>query len=135
MPLFALTSTLVLMAAPRVLVLSHSSPPMMPAMQFNNSMVMIGKAAHSRSVRIVSLTPLDLVVEVDSEHVVDLAVDLAVVVALVVVVALEVALEVVVVDLEVVMVELVALMVELLFLLRIMLHPAQREAKSFTSAT
>ena len=54
-PLFVPMFMLVQMAAPRVLELSLSSPLMMLAMLFNNSMVMIGKVARSRFVKTASL--------------------------------------------------------------------------------
>lgn len=55
MLLFVPMSTLDPMVAPRALVLSLSSPLMMPVMPFNNSTAMTGKVAPSRFVRIVSL--------------------------------------------------------------------------------
>jgi hypothetical protein len=66
-PLFVPMFMLVQMAAPRVLELSLSSPLMMLAMLFNNSMVMTGKVARSRFVKTASLV-LDpvLAVVVDS---------------------------------------------------------------------
>jgi hypothetical protein len=54
-PLFVPMFMLVQMAAPRVLELSLSSPLMMLAMLFNNSMVMTGKVARSRFVKTASL--------------------------------------------------------------------------------
>ena len=47
-------SMLVLMAVQRVPASLLSNPPMTLAMLFSNSMVMIGKAAHWKSVKIVS---------------------------------------------------------------------------------
>lgn len=54
-PLFVPMFMLVQMAVPRVLELSLSSPLMMLAMLFNNSMVMTGKVARSRFVKTASL--------------------------------------------------------------------------------
>lgn len=53
-PLFVPMFMLVQMAVPRVLELSLSSPLMMLAMLFNNSMVMTGKVARSRFVKTAS---------------------------------------------------------------------------------
>ena len=76
----------------RALELSHSSLQMMLATPFNNSMVMTGKVAHSRFVRIVSLVQVDLVVlEVEVDLVVH--VEASVQVALVPVEGLEVVVE------------------------------------------
>jgi hypothetical protein len=54
-PLFVPMFMLVQMAVPRALELSLSSPLMMLAMLFNNSMVMTGKVARSRFVKTASL--------------------------------------------------------------------------------
>ena len=75
---FVLMSTLDPMVAPRDLVSSFSSPLMMLVTPSNNSMVTIGKDAHLKFARTVSLALLQEVSEVveASVPVVDLAEDL-----------------------------------------------------------
>ena len=68
---FALTYTSDPMVVLRGLALLLLSPQKMPAMPFNNSTAMIGKAAHSRSVKTASqVLALDLVAAVASVDVV-----------------------------------------------------------------
>ena len=112
---FVLMSILDPMVARRDLVLSLSNPQMMLVTPFNSSMVMTGKAAHSKFVRIVSL-----VLVLDSVDEVDLEVGVASEAVSVVVEASEV-VEDLVVALEVVE-ALVAVMGELLVLVS-MLEP------------
>jgi hypothetical protein len=121
-----------------------SNPLMMLAMPFNNSMVMTGRAAHSRFVKIASLAlVLDSVDEEASELVVVvvLEVDSVVVEALAVAEALVVASEVVEASVAV----LEELLVAAVSMLELLLHHptpsltmlllAQREVRRSTFAT